>query len=218
MEFSFFVKCFLIGVLAASGCGPIFVLTFNRSAICGFWKGFASALGASIGDAFYFFLGLLGALAVVSELQYFILFLDLIGGLVLLALGAHALKRMRQMVCVTIECSYGYLLSIGKSLTLTLVNPLVILFFIAISIQVLPEDIPMLPFRLVVLCSLLVMIGSLTVLSAVAFAASYVGSCITAKRLRIISGITGLMFIIFGFYLLGDFTFKMAKKFLVWSF
>ena len=66
MDYRFLIQSFFIGVLAASGCGPIFVLTFNRSAVCGFWKGLATALGASIGDSSYFMLGLLGALTVIK--------------------------------------------------------------------------------------------------------------------------------------------------------
>jgi threonine/homoserine/homoserine lactone efflux protein len=204
MQIVFLLKSFLIGLLAASGCGPIFVLTFNRSAICGFWKGFATALGASLGDGLYFMLGSLGALAVISELRYFLVFLDLIGGIVLIILGIHALNVARKIVCVTIECSHNIILSTIKAFTLTILNPLVILFFLAVSLRIFPEDLEKLPTNLVLLSSLSVSVGSLTMLSLVSLAASFVGSCITAKRLRIVSQITGVLFISFGLYLLGD--------------
>ena len=57
MDYSILVGCFFVGVLASSSVGPIFVLTFNRGAIYGFLRGFATALGASIADGLYFFLG-----------------------------------------------------------------------------------------------------------------------------------------------------------------
>jgi threonine/homoserine/homoserine lactone efflux protein len=209
MQSIFLLKCFLIGILAASGCGPIFVLTFNRSAMCGFWKGFATGLGASLGDGFYFLLGLLGALAVISELKYFMVFLDLIGGCVLLILGIHSLKKMRRIVCVTIECSYSLFLSVGKAFTITVLNPLVLIFFLAVSIQALPDNVRSLPFGDVLFSSFFVVAGSLLVLSIVSLFASYVGACITAKRLRIISGVSGVAFIAFGLYLLGDFVVKI---------
>lgn len=192
-------------MLAASGCGPIFILTFNRSAICGFLRGFVTALGASIGDAFYFMLGLVGALAVVSELKFFMIILDFIGALVLFGLGAHAIKKTRQLQCVTIECSQHPIIAFGNAILLTIINPLIIFYFLAISIQILPNNVTRLPWHEVFIYSLFVLAGSLTVLSAISLFASLVGSCITAKRLRLISGVSGILFFAFGFYLLFDF-------------
>ena len=51
MDVSTFFKCYAIGIMAASGIGPIFVLTFNRGAIHGFLRGFATAMGAAVADA-----------------------------------------------------------------------------------------------------------------------------------------------------------------------
>ena len=205
MEISFLLKCFFIGVLAASGCGPIFVLTFNRSAVCGFLKGLATAIGASFGDAIYFSLGLLGALTVVGELKYFMIILDLIGSIVLVSLGLHAINKMRQLVCVTVECSYGVVFSTTKALTLTLLNPLIILYFMAISVQVLPDNMVQLSLRQILVSSLFVFTGSLSVLSLVSLLASYLGSCLSARRHKIFSGVTGVIFLIFGAYLFFDF-------------
>jgi len=210
MNVPFFLRCFIIGMLAASGCGPIFVLTFNRSAICGFKKGFATAIGASIGDSFYFLLGILGTLTVVSELKYFIIFLDVIGGVLLLALGVHSLRKVTKVVCVTVECSYGMIFSIIKAFTLTVLNPLIILFFTAVTLQVLPTNVSEFSFPYILSSSFFVFLGSLAILSSVSLVAHYLGSCITTKRLRIISGITGTVFIIFGLYLLGDFIVKSS--------
>jgi threonine/homoserine/homoserine lactone efflux protein len=215
MDFIFLFKCYLIGILAASGCGPIFVLTFNRSAICGFLKGFATAIGASLGDSFYFLLGLLGALAVISELKLFMIFLDLIGGVLLLALGVHALKKMSKVFCVAVECSYSLFISTFKAFFLTIFNPLVILFFMAVTIQILPGNVKTFSTGFVLLSSFMVFLGSMTVLSIVSLIGSYLGSCITSKRLKIISGITGIVFIIFGGYLLSDFVLKFIKIYFI---
>jgi len=211
MEIPFLLKCFLIGALAASGCGPIFVLTFNRSAVCGFWKGFATALGASFGDSFYFLLGLLGTLAVISEITYFMVFLDMIGGLLLLGLGLLALRKMRKVVCVTVECSYSPILSVGKAFTVTVLNPLVVLFFMAITLQALPARFSQFSLAYIVITTCFVWLGSMSVLSLVSLVASLLGSCITTKRLGIISGVTGTVFIAFGIYLLGDFFLQIGK-------
>lgn len=206
----FFLKSFFIGVLAASGCGPLFVLTFNRSAICGFWRGFATALGASIGDSFYFMLGLLGALAVVKDIKYFMTFLNLIGGLVLLILGLYSIKKSKKVICSAIECSYSMFFSFLKAFVLTVINPLVILFFIAVTLQVLPDNIYNFSLSSVVLSTIFVALGSLFVLSIVSLIASYLGSCITARKLKVISIVTGGVFIAFGAFLLYSFSLEFA--------
>lgn len=211
MSIPFLLRCFFIGMLAASGCGPIFVLTFNRSAVCGFWKGFATAVGASIGDSVYFFLGLFGALTVIRDLKYFMIFLDIIGGVLLLALGIHSLRKLTQVVCVTIECSYSIFFALSKAFTITILNPLVILFFMAISLQALPTDAKAFSVFYVLLSCFMVFLGSLAVLGTVSLVASLLGSCITTKRLRVISGITGLVFIAFGAYLLSDFVIEIIR-------
>lgn len=211
MEIWFFVKCFFIGVLAASGCGPLFILTFNRAAICGFLKGLATAIGAALGDGFFFMLGLAGALAVLGESRHFMIVLDLIGGLVLVALAVHSFKKMRQFTCVSVECSGSWWVALGKAFTLTIVNPLIILFFMAVSIQILPEGVSKLPVKFIPLSMALVILGSLVVLGGVALIASFLGSCISARRLRIISGVSGVLFLCFGGYLFYDFVIDLIK-------
>ena len=197
MDYWFFVNSFFIGVLAASGCG--------------FFKGFVTAVGASLGDGLYFLLGLIGVLAFVGELKSFMIFLDIIGGIILIVLGINSLKKMRQLVCVSIECSRSVFWSMGKAFTLTVLNPLVIMFFMAISISILPDNVVRLPWNVVLVSSFFVMLGSLFVLSIVSLVASYLGSCITTKRLRIFSGISGIAFIIFGLYLFCVFFLELRK-------
>ena len=213
MDFYFFLKCFFVGVLASSGCGPLFVLTFNRSAICGFFKGWATALGSSLGDSFYFFLGLLGALKIVSEFSGLMILLDLFGGLILIGLGVNAIKQMRQFVCVSVECSDSFVCSLGKAIFLTLVNPLIIMFFMAISMQILPVNHKLITSYEVFLSSLLVFAGSLFVLTSVSLFASYIGSCITTKKMRIIHLITGILFIFFAIYLFYDSAIRLYNLF-----
>lgn len=209
MDVQFLFSSFIIGILAASGCGPIFILTFNRSAVCGFWKGFMTAVGASIGDAAYFLLGLFGALAVISEFEYFIFFLDLIGGILLIGLGIHSFRKMKQVVCATVECSNSVFFSVSKGFMLTVLNPLVVLFFMAITLQALPDNVSEFSRALVVVSSFFVFLGSLVVLSGVSLVASCLGSCITTKKLRLMSGGSGIVFILFGLYLFVDFFMKL---------
>ena len=129
MNIILFFKCILIGVIAASGCGPVFILTFNKAAICGFFKGFATAIGAAIGDSTYFFLGLIGTLTIISEFSNVMTWLNVVGGIVLIILGVHSINKVRDVANVTVGCSENCLISTGKALALTVLNPLIIFFF-----------------------------------------------------------------------------------------
>ena len=104
MNYILLLKCFFVGVVAASACGPVFIMTFNKGALCGFFRGFVTALGAAFGDAFYFFLGLMGALAVMSQFKGFVAWLDLIGGVVLIYLGVYSLNKIREVSSTSVPC------------------------------------------------------------------------------------------------------------------
>ncbi len=91
MDYGFLLKCFVVGIIATSGVGPIFILTFNKGAVHGFLRGFATALGAAVADAFFFFLALMGILTTIGDSRRFMLVLDLVGGVVLLFIGYRML-------------------------------------------------------------------------------------------------------------------------------
>jgi threonine/homoserine/homoserine lactone efflux protein len=218
MDYMILVKSFFVGLLASSSLGPIFVLTFNRGAIYGFSRGFATAVGACIADGFYFFLGLMGVLTVLEESHKFMFLLDTLGGVLLIILGIYSIKKSKQSMkisCVGESLSIG--LTMAKSFILTILNPLVVFFFMFIGVQILPEGVQTLKLRSVLSCSMMVMIGSLSVLSCVALFSSFVGSCISEKKLKIISFVTGLLFLGIGTYFLDHLfvsLFKMYKSYI----
>ena len=93
IDLVFLFKCFLVGVVGNLSLGPIFLLTFNRSARYGMSKGFAIAVGASLADALLFFLGLTGALSLLDAFGQAKIVFFLIGFVVLSWLAAHSLLR-----------------------------------------------------------------------------------------------------------------------------
>ena len=212
MSLKFLIKCFFIGMSAASGVGPIFVLTFNRGAIYGFPKGFATALGAAIADGFYFALGLLGALNLIESSNKAMLLMDLIGGGILIYLGMRMLKKRTKTPKDSTKTNECLLFTTSKSLIITLVNPFIILFFMFISIQILPEGVTCLPIDQVATGGLAATGGSLLILSSVAFIASHIGSSISYKWLRTITHSTAFVFIGAGIYLTGDFVISILKN------
>ena len=206
MSYTILVKCFFVGMLASSSLGPIFVLTFNRGAVYGFFRGFATALGSCIADGFYFFLSMLGVLAVLKESRNFMFLLDTTGGILLILLGIYFLKKTQKGIkSVYIEHKLSVWFIIGKSFLLTIINPMVLLFFMIIGVQILPSGVESLSLKNVILGSFMVVCGSLTVLSSVALIASYVGKCISEKWLKRISFITGAVFIGVGIFFLDHF-------------
>ncbi len=209
----FLLKCFFIGMLAASGCGPVFILTFNRGATRGFFYGLVTALGASIGDMLFFMLGLWGALAVIGGSRHFMFMLDFIGGGMLIIFGIRSLFQLWKASNVRVDYPDNLIVAFIRAFLLTMLNPLVVLFFMAISLQILPEGVTKLASMKILISSAFVFAGSLTILSGVSLIASYIGSCINPKRFKIISGLTGLVFLLFGGYLLWDFSLQILSRF-----
>ncbi len=211
MDFWFWIKCFFVGVSASSAVGPIFILTFNRGALYGFTKGFACALGSALVDAIFFALGLFGALTLVQNSQNFMLIMDCVGGFVLIVLGAHTLKKQKQTKEEKYLTDEPAIISAAKSFLVTIINPFVILFFMFISVQILPEGITRVPLDDIIAGSIMVSLGSLCVLSCVAWFASQVGKAISPRMLKKVSYTTGLLFIGVGVYFIGDFVLNILR-------
>lgn len=203
MDFNIFIRCFLIGILASGSLGPIFILTFNRGSVYGFLRGFSTALGACLADGLYFFLSLIGILAILKESTSFMFILDTFGGFLLILMGIFSLRKAKYgEKLVSYEQKLGIWITAVKSFFITLLNPLALFFFMLIGVQVLPKDAFSLSLYEVFIASFFVMLGSLTILTIVSFIASRIGNALSKKSLRRISFISGLIFIGVGFFLL----------------
>ncbi len=200
MKLSFVLKCFAIGMSAASGVGPIFVLTFNRGALRGFTKGFATAVGSAFGDALLFFLGLIGLLGLLQGSRNLILILDLIGGVTLVALGFHMIKNSPASIKENTNFYESFSRTTIKSFLLTIINPLAVIFFLIVSVQLIPAGQKSLPLYQVFTGSIIVGLGSLIALSLVAFFASKMGKSLSSTYLSKVSFFTGVLFIGIGMY------------------
>lgn len=203
MDYVILLRCFLIGILASSSVGPIFILTFNRGAVYGFFRGLATGLGACIADGIYFFLGLYGVLAVLKESKDFMAIFDLIGGVGLILLGIYSFSKIKKVsTAVALGSKASISLAVIKAFIITILNPLVFLFFMVIGAQILPEGIEYLTLRQMGFASFMVMLGSLSVLALVSLFSSLVGRSMKEKHLKIIHFITGTVFFGIGAYLI----------------
>lgn len=211
MNFSFFRNCFIVGASAASAVGPIFVLVFNRGASYGFRRGFETAIGAAIGDSLLFGLSLLGLLQVLETSRRFLITMDLTVSVLLIYLGIRMLKKQQSYLSESLNYSENFLITIIKSFTLTLVNPLTIFFFMFISVKIIPANVIRLATTDIITASTMLGLGSLTTFSLVAIGGKLLGHTLDRKQLFIASHVTGVIFIGIGLYFSFDFVLQILK-------
>lgn len=216
MNFIGILKCYAIGFFGNLTLGPIFVLTFNSAAMYGFFYGFAAGLGASFADAILFTLGNMGTLSLLINIKIAREFLYLIGSAVLIFLGivSYMKKLDPQIMKNTGHADIGsFHGSFLKAFLLTTANPLTIGYFAATSFAAFHNQKEALPGNSLLISSLIVAIGTLTVLTLISAISNKFGVAISDKRLKQISKITGIIFIIFGLYLLVSFILDFFKIF-----
>ncbi|HBS48241.1 TPA: hypothetical protein DEO28_04110 [Candidatus Dependentiae bacterium] len=211
MDILFLSKCYFIGLLSTLGLGPIFILTFNRAAVYGFIIGLFTGFGAAFSDGLLFAFGMMGVLAFLAASKNFILILDLIGGVFLLILGINSFRKKIQVEngAAPIKSGQNLFFVPVKAFLMSFINPMNIAFFAFWSMKVLPQDASFLHYRELLEGSGFVFLGTLSGLSLVSFAASFLGLAITPKGLERVSKITGMIFVAIGIYLFWDFGSKL---------
>lgn len=203
----FFGLCFFIGFSASMALGPIFMLTFNRSATYGFLNGFATALGSAIVDGIFFMLALAGALSLIATSRTVIMVMDFIGGFTLIIMGIRTLRNPLSVIAnVAVNHNETLSTSIIRSFMITLFNPAVMLFFMVVSIKFF-DDIVLTSYQIMT-GGFLVALGSLTMLTLVALFSWKLGASISARKLLLASYVSGLLFIATGAYFIFDFVKK----------
>ena len=213
MNLILYRNCFLVGLSAAAAVGPIFVLVFNRGALYGFKKGFATALGAAIGDGTLFGLSFIGMLQFLEQSRRIVIGMDLVVSLVLTILGINMLTKKQTDISDKLECKEPMLTTSAKSFLLTIINPLTIFFFMFISVKVIPESMHSVTRLDSLIASAMISLGSLTTFSTVAFVARSLRRTVKQKQLHLAAQITGLAFIALGMYFSFDLIRQIAKFF-----
>jgi threonine/homoserine/homoserine lactone efflux protein len=131
VDASYFPRGLLIGLAVAAPVGAIGVLCIRRTLAEGRLVGFVSGLGAATADASYSAIAAFGLSGVAALLTGAQLWIRLVGGLFLLALGVRtALTRPSAKPAAT--AGMGLAGAYGSTLALTLTNPSTILSFAAI--------------------------------------------------------------------------------------
>jgi threonine/homoserine/homoserine lactone efflux protein len=131
---SLLLRGFALGIAVAASPGPIFFLCLRRTLLRGRWYGLISGLGVATADSLYAALASLGVAAVATAIAGGRRPLAVIGGAVLIALGARILLERRQEqkgapATTGTGLAWAYLSTLG----LTITNPATIISFAALA-------------------------------------------------------------------------------------
>lgn len=140
LEFNpdFFIKGIMIGFAIAAPVGPIGILCIRRTLLNGVASGLASGIGAALADCLYGAVAAFSLTAVAAFLHHYAVWLQVLGGGFLLALGIRiALQKPHKEDEIRDPRKHRHSLrEIGgdfiSTFLLTLTNPATILSFVAI--------------------------------------------------------------------------------------
>ena len=131
MDYSFFLKGIIIGASVSAPVGPVGLLCINRSLTEGRLRGFVSGLGAATADMLFCIIAGFGFTFVSRFLEEQALWISLVGACGLVFLGVRIFfGRPEEKSCAVTggDLAHVYL----STFVLTLINPVTILFFVAL--------------------------------------------------------------------------------------
>jgi threonine/homoserine/homoserine lactone efflux protein len=188
---------FVLGFAIAASPGPIFFLCVRRTLLRGRLYGLVSGFGVATADGFYAAIASFGIAALATALVNGRRPLAVVGGVVLIALGARILLERRSSAPEATATSRAGLASAYLStLGLTITNPATIISFAALA-ATLGLGAGGGPGRPVVLV-VGVLLGSATWWCVLAFAVSMLRSRVTPGVVRAISTFSGLAIAVLG--------------------
>ncbi len=138
MDFSAVVLGAVIGFLVAAPVGPVAVLCIQRTLTDGRLVGYATGVGAAIADTVFGALAVFSVAFVQSFLTHHQTSVRLVGGLVLIGMGAWGLFGRKnvsrsELAAQTLRVDHATLLqAFGSAFVVTIFNPITILAFISI--------------------------------------------------------------------------------------
>lgn len=194
---SLFLRGFVLGFAVAASPGPIFFLCLRRTLLRGRLNGLVSGLGVATADGFYGAVASFGIAAVATAIASGRRPLAVIGGLVLIGLGARILlERRREVGEAPATKGTGFAWAYLSTLGLTITNPATIISFAALAATLGLGMGAGLVKPLVLVVG--VVLGSALWWCVLAVAASVLRARITPAVVRGISTFSGLAIVILG--------------------
>lgn len=196
----------IVGFLVAAPVGPVAVLCMQRTLLDGRFVGYATGFGAALGDTVFGGLAIFSVAAVEGFLLDNRFVIQLIGGLVLVGLGARTflVRNSRNPPDKVVENPIDHetlLHALGSAFVITIVNPITVLAFISIFAAIrVSETTDGLLSSWTVIGG--VFLGAAAWWFLLASIASVLRQRFTGKGLRWMNGISGVVILGFGVYAL----------------
>ena len=131
---SLLLRGFVLGFAIAASPGPIFFLCVRRTLVQGRLTGLFSGFGVATADGFYAVIATFGVAALTTAFVGGRRPLAVIGGVILVILGAGILiDRRRKTEVATAPTGRGLALAYVSTLGLTITNPATIISFAALA-------------------------------------------------------------------------------------
>jgi threonine/homoserine/homoserine lactone efflux protein len=194
---SLLLRGFALGFAVAASPGPIAFLCLRRTLLGGRLYGIVSGLGVATADGFYAAVASFGVAAVATAIASGRRPLAVVGGVVLILLGARILLERRQEDTQAPAVTRGGLAwAYASTLGLTITNPATILSFAALAATLGPGAGGGLASPAVLVAG--VLLGSATWWCLLAVAASRLRNRMTPALVRAISTFSGLAIAVLG--------------------
>jgi threonine/homoserine/homoserine lactone efflux protein len=190
-----------IGFAVAAPVGPIGMLCIRTTLERGRVAGFASGLGAALADAIFGTIGVLGITALSDVINAERFWLELFGGLFVVAFGIHLGLKKPAMPNGEVDIPVNVWADFLKTFLLTLANPSTILTFMAIFAGVPGAAQPELALAWVIILG--VFLGSAGWWLCLTTGVGIIRHRISDRALHWLNWSAGLLLVAFGFYTLG---------------
>ena len=133
IEFYYLVKGAIIGFIVAAPVGPVSLLCIRRSIAKGRLEGFATGLGATLGDLLYACVAAFGLSFIINFLEREAFWLRLLGGGFLIFMGIFIFCQKRKASSLEAPENVMHLgETFGSAFLVDVSNPVIVLAYLAI--------------------------------------------------------------------------------------
>lgn len=205
----------VIGILVAAPIGPVNILCIQRCIERGMWAGVAAGLGAVLADGLVALAAALGVGAITGTFDRYRLFIQSIGGLVLMATGL----RLMHVAPPAIDAHFGHqpwpgvraiFRDMPRSFLMTITNPAAVLGLVAIFGGVSTfVEVKSNADALAIVAA--IMLGSTLWWVVLSLVVSRFRHRFAVERIESVNRVAGLLLFGFGALLIGEVAFNLAR-------
>ncbi len=199
MDWQLIASGFVIGVAVAAPIGPINLMAIRNTLNHGFPAGVFTGTGAVLGDGTFAVFAAFGITAVSQFVIGYALWIQSIGGLILIATGLHIMRSPADLTgTASVPPRSRPLALVGATYVLTITNPATMMGFIAIfggvgNLVSKPGD-----YAGATAMVAAVMLGSFAWWLVVSWLASLLRERMAGRALKYVNWVAGAVIVLFG--------------------